>query len=346
MKCLVTSLYGNSIVTASPDGTIIVWDAERGTVSQEWFAHQRGVHALALSSDGRRLVSAGGDRTLVVWDISNGVHEAVLTERRAHLLAACAWSPDGALIALALSDKTVRIRDARTFEQRDMLEYQGFDGIDEPLQFSSDSRYLAWRTQRHGSMLGCRIWRPTSGEQPKELLVPSPLHGRVFVAALSFDPQSTRIATAHGSLDSEENVVWIWDIATGTALAKLAGHKGVLTDVSFSPDGGSILSASFDGSAKIWDAKDGREKVSLQVGGPTYIVPKACFSPDGKYVATASVDGTVRLWRVADGSLVAVSAEHSVLVMDATFSSDSKFLVSGDLTGVVCIRPVSAFTGH
>ncbi len=68
------------VMTGSRDGTIIVWDAERGKVIYEWLAHWGRVRALGFSPDSKRLVSAGGSsgETLVVWDISHGVRKVAV----------------------------------------------------------------------------------------------------------------------------------------------------------------------------------------------------------------------------------------------------------------------------
>jgi WD40 repeat protein len=67
-----------------------------------------------------------------------------------------------------------------------------------------------------------------------------------------------------------------------------------LTDVSFSPDGRSLLNASRDGTAHISDVANGTEKAVLR--GHSGAVASAQVSPDGLYVVTtSSQDRSVRL---------------------------------------------------
>jgi hypothetical protein len=45
----------------------------------------------------------------------------------------------------------------------------------------------------------------------------------------------------------------LWDTATGTLLAECNGHRGLVTTVAFSPDGGTLVSAAYDGTMLVWD---------------------------------------------------------------------------------------------
>jgi WD40 repeat protein len=61
----------------------------------------------------------------------------------------------------------------------------------------------------------------------------------------------------------------------------------------FAPDGGRILTASNDKTARLWD-RDGTPLATLQ--GHTDVVYSAVFAPDGGRILTASADNTARLW--------------------------------------------------
>ena len=66
---------------------------------------------------------------------------------------------------------------------------------------------------------------------------------------------------------------------------------------AYSPDGKYIVTASDDGTARIWDAATGQEV--RQLSGHTDWVLSAAYSPDGKHIVTASGDRTARIWDVA-----------------------------------------------
>ena len=66
---------------------------------------------------------------------------------------------------------------------------------------------------------------------------------------------------------------------------------------AFSPDGTRVVTASEDGTARIWRIDGGAEPLVLK--GHSRSVNTAKFSSDGTRVVTASLDGTARIWRVS-----------------------------------------------
>ncbi len=49
----------------------------------------------------------------------------------------------------------------------------------------------------------------------------------------------------------------VWDAGTGTALLNLKGHTSLVISACFSPDSTRVVTASYDGTAKVWDAQTG-----------------------------------------------------------------------------------------
>ena len=68
----------------------------------------------------------------------------------------------------------------------------------------------------------------------------------------------------------------------------LRGHEKRVNSASFSPDGARLVTASWDGTARLWDAVSGAEVAVLK--GHRGSVWAASFSPDGARVVTASSD--------------------------------------------------------
>jgi WD40 repeat protein len=84
-------------------------------------------------------------------------------------------------------------------------------------------------------------------------------------------------------------------------LLELKGHTSYVGSASYSPDGSRIVTASTDGTAKLWDARTGAELLTLK--GHTNAVSSASYSPDGSRVLTMSpLDHSVGVWDARTGA--------------------------------------------
>ena len=89
----------------------------------------------------------------------------------------------------------------------------------------------------------------------------------------------------------------------------LSGHEGAVQSAAFSGDGSRIVTASFDRTARLWDAATGKEIAVLR--GHEDIVRSAAFSGDG----VAHRHGVLRqaphgIWDAATGKEIAVLRGH------------------------------------
>ncbi|MBV1694395.1 MAG: TIR domain-containing protein [Hyphomicrobiales bacterium] len=107
---------------------------------------------------------------------------------------------------------------------------------------------------------------------------------------------------------------------------RLNGHTGAVVGASFSSDGRRVVTASSDGTARVWDAESGQEIALLKAH--TSWVRAASFSPDGKRIVTASDDQTARVWDAESGQEIALLKAHEGGALSAGFSPDGRRLVT------------------
>ncbi len=72
------------------------------------------------------------------------------------------------------------------------------------------------------------------------------------------------------------------------------GQNLEVTSVAISRDGKIIVSASFDGTLRLWNRKG--NPIGRPLRGHKWRVLSVAFSPDGEIILSGGVDGTVRLW--------------------------------------------------
>jgi hypothetical protein len=105
----------------------------------------------------------------------------------------------------------------------------------------------------------------------------------------------------------------------------LSGHESSVTSAAFSPDGARIVTASWDKTARIWDAATAKQITMLRNERD---VTSAAFSPDGARIVTVSLDKIARIWDAATAKEIAVLRGHEEYVNFAAFSPDGARIVT------------------
>jgi WD40 repeat protein len=114
--------------------------------------------------------------------------------------------------------------------------------------------------------------------------------------------------------------------------------------VAFSPDGKRVLTGSWDSAAKLWDAKNGKELLTLK--GHAGRVFGVAFSPDSKRVLTGSDDKTAKLWDAETGKELLTLKGHGERVYGVAFSPDGKRVLTGSSDGTAKLWDSAAFYGY
>jgi WD40 repeat protein len=120
-------------------------------------------------------------------------------------------------------------------------------------------------------------------------------------------------------------------------------HKGRVNQASFSADGGRVVTAADDGTARVWDVATGEA-----VGAPLVHnnpVVRAKFSSDGRHIFTVSgkppanrtgddsFEGEARVWDLGNGT--SFTFKHSAKIDLTSFSPDDRYVLTcGNATTV------------
>jgi WD40 repeat protein len=114
-------------------------------------------------------------------------------------------------------------------------------------------------------------------------------------------------------------------------------HEGPTTSVSWSPDGKRLLTASKDGTARVWAAASGEPLLRLDHKGP---VKFASWSPDGSQILTSLAESeTLMMWDGSSGDqLFKIEWDNgSQASFDARWSPDGDRLVISNENGTAWI---------
>jgi WD40 repeat protein len=132
-------------------------------------------------------------------------------------------------------------------------------------------------------------------------------------------------------------------------LKKCEGHIGPVYGGAFAPDGKRAVSASADGSLRLWDTKTGKELRRLD--GHSGRVWCVAFASDGRRVVSGGFDGSVRVWDLISGREMRRFA-HNDYVRSVVFSHDGHYVLSGGDDKVIRLwsldtgKEVRSFKGH
>jgi len=117
-------------------------------------------------------------------------------------------------------------------------------------------------------------------------------------------------------------------------------HEILVGNVSFSPDGATLISAGRDMFVKFWTVPNGALFRTIPTGNVPYSL---AVSPDGNWIAVGMAQGELALW-ATDGSNQRTLTGHQDIVGAVGFTPNSQKLVSASLDSTTKVCSVQTAT--
>jgi WD40 repeat protein/beta-lactamase regulating signal transducer with metallopeptidase domain len=315
---LAFSPDGKRVVTASADGTVRTWDAERG-LQELLLRHDNTVRGVAVSPDGKWIASNSTDNAVRLWDAATG-HEVRRLPGHGRLggQRPIAFSRDGRRLATwgdgdlklhvwdVAAGKTIHewevppadVREAQmaVFGRRPTPEVPASSRLWTSsdighAQFSPDGSLLVLAMIR-----GVYLFDVETGKQVQMISATRILRS----AAVA--PDGKRLALAEDGFPAAPSWISVYELPSGKEIWRQEFPEQGPSQMSFSADGRLLAAATRQpiGQIRILDAATGGV---LHTIGPVPAPSGATlrFSPDGKSLSCGTADGAVLLWDVPLG---------------------------------------------
>jgi WD40 repeat protein len=266
------------------DGSVAdVWDAASGSAVAELPGDGSSFASIAFTGDGR-WIAAGGGNDVRVFDTRTWARVMTVAGPGIRSLAV---DPTGPRLITGTIDGDAAIWAIPTGERLHHLRELG-EPVD-AVAFAPGGAAVATAT-RDGMI---QVWDAASGK-----LQSSNHQLRSKVLSLEFDRTSALVAAGGSS-----GKVLVEDAASGMPLTVLEGPSNVVW-ARFDPSSRRVVGASWDGTARIWDATPPYLRWrSPPVGGFCGIV--TALEPDRRFVAVGCQDHTTHVWDTAHDRRVA-----------------------------------------
>jgi WD40 repeat protein len=269
------------VAVVTRDTGIRLWDLGEGRYRDTHFwGHTARIEAVAFSPDGKTLASTSQDETTRLWSVTTGTQKLWWPKRGWGFLVR--FSPDGRYLAWATRSSTVHIRDLKEdrFLELPNLWRHPIDAM----AFGPGDRWLAVVSDGRVALL----------DLANDNLIADvrPLAGG-WIVDIAYSPAGALAASA--SLDGE---LTLWDTKRETALGHLQATGKIGTCLTFSPDGGTLVTCGNKGTTVAWRVEGGglKETAALALSNDAGRITTTAFRPDGAGVIAGDDGGHMWWW--------------------------------------------------
>ena len=142
----------------------------------------------------------------------------------------------------------------------------------------------------------------------------------------------------------------------GASLRLLPAHGEPITSCDFNRDGSLLVSCSYDGLCRIWDAGSGQCFKTIVNHPDNPSVGHVKFTPNGKFLLSSTMDSHIKLWDYSQGKSKKRYTGHKnekyCLFSCVSHTGNGVYIVSGSEDNLIYIwemnsrQIVQKLSGH
>eukprot|EP00752_Nemacystus_decipiens_P002856 g2660.t1 len=247
-------------------------------------AHEDWVTSIAATSENPdMIVSSSRDKSIIVWKLQRGEDQYGYPHRsltgHSHFVSEVVISSDGQFALSGSWDGTLRLWEIQS--GRTTRRFVGHAKDVLSVAFSADNRQIVSGSRDKT----IKLWN-TLGEC--KYTIQEDGHTE-WVSCVRFSPSPSAPVIVSAGWDK---LVKVWALSNCKLHTNLIGHTGYLNTVTVSPDGSLCASGGKDGTAMLWDLKEGKRLYSLDAGD---IIHSLVFSPNRYWLCAATTAG-IKIW--------------------------------------------------
>lgn len=289
VKCVAYHPESNLLVAGFSNGVFGLYEMPEFNMIHTLSISQNDIDFVTINKTGEWLAFGASELgQLLVWEWQS---ESYILKQQGHFDAmnSLVYSPDGQKVITTADDGKIKVWDVNTgFCIVTFTEHTS--GVT-ACEFAKKGNVL-FTSSLDGSI---RAWDLIRYRNFRTFTAPT----RLSFSSLAVDPSGEVVCA--GSLDSFD--IHIWSVQTGQLLDRLAGHEGPISSLAFAPNGGVVVSGSWDHTVRIWsifDRTQTSEPLQLQAD-----VLDVAFRPDSRQLAVSTLDGQLTFWNVSEAELQA-----------------------------------------
>jgi WD40 repeat protein/tRNA A-37 threonylcarbamoyl transferase component Bud32 len=358
---------GRRVATCSRDHTAKIWDPETGKQMGPALQHGDWVTSAAFSPDGKLLATACGDSTVQLWNLEGETNQNIRKLDLPGRGAFAGFSPDGKYVAGTDRKGSVRVWNVSSGEK--MLETGEVSGI----TVSGSAWYVAPFPQFNAdgtqvvtvgpTRQDAQVWEIAKGKAIDHVTVRSLINqvellggnsellaftcwgvgefvnratkehklmrheGRIsYLSAQNADGSRLFTTSTRGSMHQ-------WNMKSLTQIRPVLKNANQISTLSVLKDGATVLDASADGTARLWNfnADRGFKNYKFDCGSANKLsTASRAISPDGKLAATLSDLTHIAIERRETGAAVGKPIDVGGSVRQWGFVTDARIFTLVD----------------